>query len=224
MDQNGNLYGTTQGCGSSNYGTVFMIDTNLKESVLHSFTGTDGAYPTYGHPILDQNGDLYGVTADGLGTEACGTLYKLTSTGTFTVLHTFGGGWDGCNPLGTPAMDGSGNIFGTTEGYTDLSGTVWEFSKEGTETRLHNFFGTKDYYPESGVVLDSKGNMYGTTLEGGTNFGGTLWELKPNRTFTVLQNLDGPSSPEGDLAIDDNGGLYGTTIDGGDYGTVWSYK
>jgi uncharacterized repeat protein (TIGR03803 family) len=225
MDKYGNLYGTTEGCGSSNYGTVFMLDTNLKESVLHSFTGTDGTYAVTGHPILDQNGDLYGVTDAG-GAWSCGTLYKLTSQGAFTVLHSFGGdnGWDGCNPLGTPAMDSSGNIYGTTEGYTDLEGTVWRFSQDGTETALHFFYHTNQSLPESGVVLDSKGNMYGTTLEGGTYGSGTLWELSPNRTFTVLQNFPYLGSPEGDIVRDDNGGLYGTTIDGGDYGSVWSFQ
>jgi uncharacterized repeat protein (TIGR03803 family) len=42
MDNAGNLYGTTEDCGS---GTVFKLDTSGNYTVLHSFTGSDGGNP-----------------------------------------------------------------------------------------------------------------------------------------------------------------------------------
>ena len=48
MDAKGNLYGTTSYGGDFNCtppngcGTVFKLDTTGKETVLHSFNGTDG--------------------------------------------------------------------------------------------------------------------------------------------------------------------------------------
>src|ERR1700736_265353 len=38
-DNGGNLYGPTEYRGTSDWGVVFKLDANGKESVLHSFTG-----------------------------------------------------------------------------------------------------------------------------------------------------------------------------------------
>jgi uncharacterized repeat protein (TIGR03803 family) len=48
-DGAGNLYGTTNGCGTSNFGTVFKLSKDGKETVLHSFSGSssDGASPLF---------------------------------------------------------------------------------------------------------------------------------------------------------------------------------
>jgi len=43
--QGGNFYGTTHG-GAFGYGTVFKLDPSGEETVLHSFTYSDGAFPT----------------------------------------------------------------------------------------------------------------------------------------------------------------------------------
>ena len=110
LDAAGNLYGTTYGCGSSSEGTVFKVDTSGTETVLHNFTGgaKDGGYPMFSSLLLDKKGDLYGVTWYG-GPSGNGLLYKLSSSGAFTVLHGLEG------PYGTPAMDKQGNLYGTTE-------------------------------------------------------------------------------------------------------------
>lgn len=78
-DGQGNLYGTTSSGGSANYGTVFELDTNGKETVLHSFTGgNDGQYP-YAGVVRDVLGNLYGTTTSG-GASNLGTVFKLTRT------------------------------------------------------------------------------------------------------------------------------------------------
>src|SRR5258708_20018110 len=79
-------------------------------------------------------GSLYGVTEEG-GTTNHGVVYKLSKTGQFTVLYSFAGGTaDGCNVLGTPFRDKSGNIYGTTSscGASGL-GTVWKLTSGGTQ-------------------------------------------------------------------------------------------
>jgi uncharacterized repeat protein (TIGR03803 family) len=58
-DSNGNLYGTTNGGGASNRGVVFKLSPSGTETMLHSFTGSDGANPLAGL-IADSNGNLYG--------------------------------------------------------------------------------------------------------------------------------------------------------------------
>jgi len=77
MDAGGNLYGTNSaGGGSSFAGTVFKLDTLDNETVLHSFTGAEGAIPFAGL-IMDTAGNLYG-TASGGGASGGGTVFKLT--------------------------------------------------------------------------------------------------------------------------------------------------
>src|SRR2546421_545381 len=96
-DKAGNLYGTTNGGGTSGAGTVFKLDTTGTETVLHSFTGsTDGSFPVAGL-VRDKAGNLYGTTELG-GTSGAGTVFKLDTTGTETVLHSFTGP-DGAVPF-----------------------------------------------------------------------------------------------------------------------------
>ena len=76
MDASGNLYGTTDGGGASNDGTVFKITPAGTESVLYSFAGgADGAHPA--GLVLGADGNLYGITANG-GTSNDGTVFKIT--------------------------------------------------------------------------------------------------------------------------------------------------
>jgi uncharacterized repeat protein (TIGR03803 family) len=77
LDEQGNLYGTTYGGGTADYGTVFEINATGNETVLHSFGSTkgDGKYP-YAGLVLDAQG-LYGTTTHG-GAHNKGTVFKLT--------------------------------------------------------------------------------------------------------------------------------------------------
>src|SRR5205814_9690340 len=63
-DRAGNLYGTTELGGASDNGTVFRLGADGIFTILHSFTGADGAYPIAG-VIADDAGNLYGTTSDG---------------------------------------------------------------------------------------------------------------------------------------------------------------
>lgn len=113
IDKHGNLYGTTinggaSGSGFAGDGTVFKVDSEGNESVLHSFTGTggDGAHP-YASLVLDAEGNLYGTTYGGgyLGCQppyGCGTVFKIDPTGNETTLYSFTGKAPdyGQNPVG----------------------------------------------------------------------------------------------------------------------------
>jgi uncharacterized repeat protein (TIGR03803 family) len=233
-DDAGNLYGTASFCGSSGYGTIFKIDTARKFSVLHSFTdkSSDGAGPYYGHLTMGKSGNLYGVTGGGGGPSNYGVVYKLSSSGKFTMLHRFvGGTTDGCYPLGSVALDKAGNLYGTTE-YCSANGrgNIWEVSQTGKETILHNFeyLPSDACNPAAGVTLDSKGNLYGVTLDCGTNYSGALYELTlADGALTLLHSFgykDGDGLM-GEVWLTDTGTLFGTATAGGTYdnGTLWSY-
>src|ERR1700691_419832 len=78
LDSEGNLYGTTNSGGTagspcnSGCGVVYKLNASGQETVLYSFTGTDGAGP-YAGVIRDSAGTLYGTTFAG-GTGA-GVVY-----------------------------------------------------------------------------------------------------------------------------------------------------
>jgi uncharacterized repeat protein (TIGR03803 family) len=122
-DAAGALYGTTQSGGidcngdGDTCGTVFRVDASGNETVLHIFAGgSDGAYPR-GRLLLDANGNLFGTAAAGGaggGECGCGVVFKLTSKGTETILHTFTGG-DGHRPFAGLIQDPLGNFYGTTD-------------------------------------------------------------------------------------------------------------
>jgi len=228
-DKAGNLYGTTYGCGYSIYGTVFRVDAQGNEILLHSFNGFHGANPYYTSLLLDKKGNLYGVTSFG-GTSNYGTVYRLSTRGAFafTLLHSFeGGATDGCVPYGTPAMDNKGNLYGTaTACGTSNLGILWKVSKERTETVLHNFAGgsSDGSHPESGVIMDAAGSLYGNTYNGGASDVGTVYELNKKGTLTLLHSFAGSDGeyPLGGVIMDASSNLYGTAQQGGsDYGTVW---
>ncbi|HXM19869.1 MAG TPA: choice-of-anchor tandem repeat GloVer-containing protein [Terriglobales bacterium] len=230
VDKADNLYGTTLNCGTSGYGTVFKLSKSGKETVLHSFAGgsSDGEYPFSTSLLMDKNGNLYGVTKQG-GSSNEGVVYKLSTGGKLTVLHSFAGGTrDGCIPYGTLAMDKQGNLYGTTTGCGSSSdGIVWRVSNKGAEIVLHNFTGNASdgAGPLAGVVMDAKGNLYGTTFTGGAYNYGTVFEVTPKAggswTEQVLHSFgnghDGVS-PQAGLIFDASGNIYGTTYAGGTYG------
>jgi uncharacterized repeat protein (TIGR03803 family) len=119
-DANGNLYGTANGGGENNAGVVFKIDTDGKLTVLHTFTGgADGGNPCAG-VVADSAGNLYGTTYQGgvagagVYHSGAGVVYKIDTSGKFTVLYTFTGATDGSDPIAGVTLDSAGNLYGTT--------------------------------------------------------------------------------------------------------------
>ena len=234
-DAAGNLYGTTYGC-SPTRGTIFKIDSAGLFTVLHTFAGfpADGSGPIFGQLARDNSSSLYGVTTQG-GAYNAGVVYKVSETGVLKILHSFGGGSDGCEPLGS-VLWASGTLYGTTSGCgANNGGTIWEINAAGKETILHQFNGgTSDgCAPDGGVTLDSKGNLYGTTTSCGAHNQGALYQLSASGRLTLLHSFEKPGglSPHGEVLLTTEGELLGTSLDGGPgpcegygCGTVWSYQ
>jgi uncharacterized repeat protein (TIGR03803 family) len=138
----GTLYGTTSDGGSfycypgSAYlpcGTVFSITPSGMEKVLHRFSGsgngTDGAYPVAS--LIDVKGTLYGTTQYGGAYScdiggSCGTVFSILPSGAAeTVLHSFGSGTDGIDPV-AGLTEAKGTLYGTTLfGGAHAHGTVF---------------------------------------------------------------------------------------------------
>ena len=233
FDKAGNLYGATDLGGADRAGTVFELSPTGTETVLHTFAYNDagGTGPLAG-VILDKAGNIYGTTATG-GTGnngyGYGTVFKITPTGTYTVLYSFTGGTDSCFPQNAALVLGKkGFLYGTTSGESCSSfGTVFKLSPAGTMTVLHTFVNDRadGLDPKAGLVLDKAGNLYGTTYFGGANASGTVFIVTPSGTETVLHSFTGSdgANPQASVVRDVAGNIYGTTYYGGAHslGTVF---
>lgn len=173
----GNFYGTTTEGGVHGIGAVFKVTPAGAETVLYSFAGqSDGYYPTAGL-IQDIQGNFYGTTQEG-GSYGNGTVFKVTATGTETVLHSFGGyPSDGAAPYAGLVQGLNGTFYGTTEsGGANNLGTVFKLTATGTETVLHSFAGGADgANPQAGLAQNAYYGFYGTTEGGGANNKGTVY-------------------------------------------------
>ncbi len=140
----GNFYGTSSAGGNStSSGTVFKMDLLGNVTVLHSFSGSEGASPAA--PLIQApDGNFYGTTSaggTGQGTVGnllcdCGTLFEMDSSGDITILHEFAGyPADGAVPYCAPVLGTDGNLYGTTK-YGGMSnvGTIFQLSGFGTTT------------------------------------------------------------------------------------------
>ena len=237
-DSAGNGYGTTYGGGSGSLGgagTVYKINRNGVETVLYRFSGPDGDHPAAGL-VRDSSGNLYGTTFyGGTASCSCGTVFKLTPSGTESVLHSFTGGSDGKFPQGALLIDSSGNLYGTASegGVVNCDngihgcGVVFKMDQSGNENVLYTFGGNTDGgEPMAGLVSDPQGNLYGTTFMAGDqsrncalNHGcGVVFKVTPNGSESVLYTFTNSSdgaNPLADLVRDAAGNLYGTTKLGG---------
>jgi uncharacterized repeat protein (TIGR03803 family) len=246
-DAAGNLYGTTLEGGDLTCltpfgcGTIFKVDASGQETILHNFGGAgDGTNPS-SSLISDAAGNLYGTTPYN-GPSLNGAVFKLDTTGNYTVLYGFSGaGGDGAYPSSGLVLDAAGNLYGTTGaggGTGCMSfgcGTVFKLDSAGNETVVYRFtgLGGDGALPASGLIRDAAGNLYGTTVEGGNLTGaclqefsysgcGTVFKVDAAGNETVLYRFTGVrgdgTQPHSGLVRDAAGNLYGTTSGGGAHG------
>jgi uncharacterized repeat protein (TIGR03803 family) len=232
---NGSLYGTTYGGGAHANGTIFDIKTSGGAlTTLYNFCSLNGCgdgISPQATLIQGTDNSFYGTTFDGGAFSYYGTVFKITTGGVLTTLHSFDG-TDGDEPVGGLVQAKDGNYYGTTQ--TDGAngyGTVFKISSGGTFTTLYNFCTmlscADGSTPVAGLIQGSDGNLYGTTFGGGAHNEGTVFSIPiTGGTVTTLHSFDGSdgNQPWGALVQDTNGTFYGTTYSGGasNLGTVFS--
>jgi uncharacterized repeat protein (TIGR03803 family) len=215
------------------------VTAQARETVLYSFAGSDGADPEAS--LIDVNGILYGTTAHG-GTNGVGTVFKITPSGTESVIYSFAGGSDGANPY-AGLTNVSGVLCGTTfSGGANGVGTVFEITPSGAESVLYSFLGKGHGANPGSGLTDLNGVLYGTTsstthsgdstvFKITTNCGGVTYDTGTVFTITTSGAKSdvyrfGGSDGLGPVAglTNVNGVLYGTTNQGGanNKGTVFS--
>jgi uncharacterized repeat protein (TIGR03803 family) len=231
FDANGNLYGTTVFGGVNGAGTVWEVSSTGTYSLLYSFGDslTDGSGPVAG-VTFDSHGNMYGTTRAG-GVNGNGTVWEISSTGTYSTLYSFGASASDANdPVGGVTVDSSGNLYGVTEfGGVNGKGALWEITSTGNYGILYSFgvSGGDAAYPVGNVTFDSSGDLFGTSAYGGVYGGGAIWELASGGAYSVYHSLGASSSdgatPLAGVSFDVYGNMYGTTKAGGAAGdgTVW---
>jgi len=240
--KNGDLYGVTNGGGTTIYGTVFKLTAprtrggTWRKTVLYDFPGGKRGGPVL--VVIGPDGNLYGV-------DSAQSVFELKAPTSrdgawkYVLLYALNGTSDGADVQGL-TFGADGNLYGAAGLGGDLGcghggcGTVFELKRpaqQGGKWRfrvLYTFDGSggNGAEPFAGVTFDQKGNLYGTTNYGGTFGYGVAYRLTPpaekgqSWTETVLYSFDRSnnigSSPQGPVIFDSAGNLYGTTALGGD--------
>ncbi len=179
-----NFYGQTDLGGASkfgSYGTVYKMTPAGKVTTLHSFEQTDGDNPV-SNLVQGTDGNFYGTASYGGKHPNFGTVFKITSSGTFTTLHNFDS-TDGSYPYAGLIQATNGKFYGATFG--GGSSTACSFGC-GTVFSLSLGLGPfVEMLPNSGKV-GAAVRILGTNLIGTTSvtFNGTAAK------FTVISKSE----------------------------------
>ncbi|MDB6107966.1 MAG: hypothetical protein JWO52_7965 [Gammaproteobacteria bacterium] len=236
----GSVYGMTYTGGANGTGVIYRYDgRSEKYTVLHTFgaldgngANEDGAFP--GVALTRGRGEVfYGMASFG-GDHGNGTVFGITASGKFTVLHTFsatdsnGFNTDGANPLRAIVAGDDGSLYGTTRtGGTHGLGVAWVMNIWGGFSVLHQFISSEGH-PAS--LLEARdGFFYGCAVWPKPSLGsGVLYRMAPSGghfevlyRFTAVDanadNADGANCYE-PLVETRRGVFYGTTLSGGPNG------
>jgi uncharacterized protein (TIGR03437 family) len=244
--RDGNFYGTSSEGGANEQGTIFRMTPSGALTVLLNFPNPQIGTAPKGPLIQASDGNLYSTTSDG-GAGSSGTVFKITLSGTASVLYAFctnmksGTCLDGSTPWNGLLQANDGNLYGTTQaGGTSGPGghgTIFKLTLGGALTTLYSFCpqaSCPDGNTPIGALIQGKdGNFYGVNTSGGMfNQAGTVFQLTPSGQLTTLHQfcsqtecVDG-SNPEGALLQGSDGTLYGATNSDGpnSFGTIFSLK
>ena len=192
LGNDGNFYGTTTWDLG---GTVFRVTTNGTLTVLVRFNNANGAQP-YAGLTLGSDGNFYGTAVSGgndneLFQWGMGTVFRVTTNGTLTVLTAFNF-TNGARPFAGLTLGNDGNFYGTTYqggttnfAYTYGMGAVFRVTTNGTLTTVVSFNFTNGASPAAALTLGNDGNFYGTTYYGGSSNYGTVFRLLLSPVITV---------------------------------------
>lgn len=158
-------------------------------ATVYNFAGgsSGSANPWYVTLVQGSDGELYGTTYNG-GTADAGTIFKVTTSGTYTLLHSFANtSTDGGYPSGGLTLGSTGVFYGTTQqGGNANQGVVFSMNSSGAVTILHNFnAGVDGAFPWGPPILASDGNLYGTA-SGGAGAFGLVYKLTTSGTYSTI--------------------------------------
>lgn len=227
----GNYYGVGITGGNNAGGSIFKVTPAGNASRLYAFCATapcqDGKGPN--GLVLASDGNFYGTVFRG-GSRDSGGVFRLTTDGTVSILHSFCTGAGPCtggvHPVGELIQGSDGALYGTTsQGGSHNGGVIFRITLAGEFAVLYSFCSQPNcadgVSPNAGLVEATNGSFYGTTLSGGANGPGTIFRLSPAGKLSTLYSFCAQLScadgayPRASLMQGSDGNLYGTTSSGG---------
>jgi uncharacterized repeat protein (TIGR03803 family) len=236
LDGNGNLYGSTFAGGQYNGGTIFEVvaGSNTITDLVPFGSEIERNTNPYGALIMDSAGNLFGTASDDPNEPSGGDIFELANgTNSITDLATFNdNGTQGSTPMAALYLDGSGNLFGTTEyggtttynssGAIPGSGTIFEIAHgTNTITTLSNLLSDAVYQRQPDITIDTRGDILGSGVSGSLNNPvGSIFEIVPgtNTITNLISSNSGDAIFDSPLIFDGSGDLYGASSLGGTYG------
>lgn len=173
-------------------GLIFKVDTSGNFSILHVFDHTahcpflpslcpppapgpppelQGTHPTY--LAVDDDGSIFGVTISG-GNFGLGVVFKIDSSGNYSVLHHFAGPQDGFSTNAVAIHNGK--FYGTNAaggdtlncGFGAGCGVIFSVdTRTGAFSVVHTFSNAADGIGPDELAFDTKGNLIGSSDLGG---------------------------------------------------------
>ena len=231
----GSIYGTTELGGAANLGVMFKMTKEGVWTNLVEFTGNVGARPgakPRSGVMVGPDGAFYGTTYQG-GSSGRGVVFRLTTVGSYSVLHSFSPLSSGLNqPIGGLVTGVDGKLWGTTfyngSGTTGYGG-IYKITTGGVMTPVVTFTGVSGAFPgrftDSTLLASSDGFLYGTTYGGGANSRGVFFKVDTSGNYSVLHDVtiaENKTAPSNNGLFDLNGavGRLSSTSDGGIWGVM----
>jgi uncharacterized repeat protein (TIGR03803 family) len=178
------VYGMTYDGGANGNGVIYRYELDSGTyTLLHTFSALDangynddGASP--GVALTRGRDDVfYGVASYG-GKNGNGTLFKITASGEFTVLHTFSAldanahNEDGANPLRTVIIGDDGSLYGSTRlggehtcgtlPFLNSCGVAWRLDRSGKFSTIRQFLPSEGHAASLTQAWD--GFLYGCAV------------------------------------------------------------
>jgi uncharacterized repeat protein (TIGR03803 family) len=226
----GYLYGTAQDGGIPLKGVVYRMDRLTGETtILHQFTGPDGAHPR--SLTRTSDGRLYGITAAG-GAEGAGVIVRLNPmSGAVTpVLHIRPSLGHGRGPYSRLVEGIDGHLYGTSRPLVDAQpgdlSSIYRIRRLPGETYALDVIRTSSSSSGADLVQASDGFIYGVEMSIPNVLGGVVFRFNPLGggpggnpwNYTVRAQFGtspSPARPAGPPIRAANGFLYGVTQVGG---------
>lgn len=197
--------------------SCFTSGTFAQYTILHSFNGTDGAFPVSTLAISGKT--LFGTTtSDGAYDSGC--IFSIDTNGAnYKDIHDFSRrNSNGATPYEVTLQISSKHLFGMTEyGGVNDSGCVFSVDTDGANYKdLYDFNTATGSEPLGGVTLNGT-RLFGMTLYGGANGFGCIFSMDTNGSnFKKLWDFTGTdgANPYGVVTVLRNK-LYGIASFGG---------
>jgi uncharacterized protein (TIGR02597 family) len=187
-------------------------------TLLYHFTNTADEISS-GPLVLGSGCNLYGATGAG-GINTNGSIFSITTNGTFSTVYSFPGPYNANipTPTGWLIQANDGSFYGTANSFNALTSTVFRVSTNGSLTTLCTLLTSAELPGLWGPIsLGADGYIYGACF-----VNDYIFKVSTNgAVFTNLFQVDQPDGvpygtrPQGGVVQGTDGNFYGTTSIGG---------